>query len=130
MRRAFTKLGSRWRERGAGVILVSLDRWTLAEELWSYGEDETYPLALEISDQDMVRLWHLAGRIYWRGDARSAGEAAALAAVAVLEGEERPLSRRRRRPQRSRPEFQKNPEERLADVHRIEASENFPTAWR
>jgi hypothetical protein len=36
-----------------------------------------------MSDEDMIRLWAFAGRIYWRGDARSAGEAAALGAVFV-----------------------------------------------
>jgi hypothetical protein len=46
-----------------GVTLVSVDRWTLAEELWSFGEDSLYPIALQLSDEDMVRLWLSAGRL-------------------------------------------------------------------
>jgi hypothetical protein len=73
------------------VTLVSVDRWTLAEELWSYGENELYLAALDLSDEDMVRVWRLAGRLYMDDVARSAGQAAALAAVSVLEGRRGPL---------------------------------------
>jgi hypothetical protein len=48
--------------RDPGVTLVETDRWTLAEELWSFGEDSLYPVALQLSDEDMVRLWLLGGR--------------------------------------------------------------------
>jgi hypothetical protein len=84
--------------RYPGVTLVSVDRWTLAEELWSFGEDSLSQAALEISDEDMVSLWVRAGKALLKGDARSSGEAAALAAVAVIEGHQRPLARKRRRP--------------------------------
>jgi len=47
--------------RDPGVTLIETDRWTLAEELWSFGEDSLYPVALQLSDEDMVRLWLLAG---------------------------------------------------------------------
>jgi hypothetical protein len=116
--------------RVAGVTLVTVDRWTLAEELWSFGEDELYLAALDPSDEEMVRVWRLAGRLYLKGDARSAGEAAALAAVTILGGRKRPLARQRRRPKRSRPEFGRTLAERLEDVHRIEDGESFPAAWR
>src|SRR5512133_3417018 len=89
--------------RDPGVTLVSVDRWTLAEELWSFGEDSLYPIALQLSDEDMVRLWLSAGRLLLKGKARSSGEASALAAVALIEGKQRPLARKRRRPQVRRP---------------------------
>ena len=52
-----------------GVTLVTVDRWTLAE-LWSFGEDALYAAPLRLSDEDMVRLWLLAGRLYLSGEAR------------------------------------------------------------
>lgn len=78
----------------------------------------------------MIRVWLLAGKLSLRGPARSAGEIAALAAVEVLEGRRRPLARRRRRRQADRPEFNKAPEERYADIERIEESEHFSERWR
>jgi hypothetical protein len=118
------------RARVAGVTLVSVDRWTLAEELWSSGEDELHLAALDLSDEDMVRVWRLAGRLYMDDVARSAGQAAALAAVSVLEGRRRPLARKRRRPGRDRLHFPQTIEERVDEVHRIEDSESFPPSWR
>jgi hypothetical protein len=75
-------------------------------------------------------VWELAGKLYMKDEARSAGEAGALAAVAVVEGKKRPLARTRRRAQAQRPQFQKTIEERLEDVGRIEESESFPEVWR
>jgi hypothetical protein len=114
----------------SNLTLVTIDRWTLAEELWSFGEDALYRRPLEMSDGEMIRVWTLAGRIYMRGAARSSGEAAALAAVATLERRRRPLARTRRRPQGQRPRLGKSREERQRDVLRIEESESFPAAWR
>jgi hypothetical protein len=116
--------------RDPGVTLIETDRWTLAEELWSFGEDSLYPAALQLSDEDMVRLWLLAGRLLLKGKARSSGEASALAAVAVIEGKQRPLARKRRRPQARRPRLEQTPEERYAEISRIEESESFPEKWR
>ena len=62
------------RARVAGVTLVSVDRSTLAEELWAYGEDELYLAALDLSDEEMVRIWRLAGRLYMDERASSAGQ--------------------------------------------------------
>lgn len=115
--------------RDPGVTLVETDRWTIAEQLWSFGEDSIYPAALQLSDEDMVRLWRLAGRLLLKERARSSGEAAALAAVAVIEGKERPLARKRRRPQASRLRFEQTPEERYAEISRIEESPSFPEKW-
>ena len=116
--------------RDPGVTLVETDRWTLAEELWSFGEDSLYPVAVRLSDEDMVRLWLLAGRLLLKERARSSGEATALAAVAVIEGNQRPLARKRRRRQANRLRFQQTPEERYAEISRIEDSPSFDEKWR
>ena len=115
--------------RDPGVTLVETDRWTVAEELWSFGEDSMSPVALRLSDEEMVRLWRLAGKLLLKERARSSGEAAALAAVAVIEGRERPLARKRRRPQAGRLRFEQTPEERYAEISRIEESPSFPQKW-
>jgi hypothetical protein len=109
---------------------VETDKWTIAEELWSFGEDSLYPVALRFSDEDMVRLWLRAGRLLVKERARSSGEAAAIAAVAVIEGKERPLARKRRRPQANRLRFEKTPEERYAEISRIEESPSFREKWQ
>jgi len=120
-----------WHTRSlSGVTLVTVDRWTLAEELWSFGEDELYLAPLEMSDEQLVAVWKLAGKLYMNDEARSAGEAGALAAVALVEGRRRSLARARRRPQAERPRFEKTTEERLEDVRRIEESASFPEGWR
>jgi hypothetical protein len=115
---------------GPGVFIVTVDRWTLAEELWSFGEDSLYLAPLQMSDEELVRVWVVAAELYWNGEARSAGEAAALAVLVVVEGQRRPLARKRRRPQAQCPRFEQTLAERLADVHRIEESESFPSSWR
>jgi hypothetical protein len=116
--------------RFGGVTLLQIDRWTLAEELWSFGEDALWPEALRLSDADYVRLWLAAGRLIEKDEVRSSGEAAALAAVAVLEGKQRPLARTRRRRQADRPAFERTPEERYAEMARIAESDSFPEQWR
>jgi hypothetical protein len=116
--------------RDPGVTLIETDRWTLAEELWSFGEDLLYPVALQLSDEDMVRLWLIAGGLLLKERARSSGEATGLAAVAVIEGNQRPIARKRRRPQANRLRFEQTPEERYAEVSRIEDSPSFDEKWR
>ena len=116
--------------RDPGVTLIETDRWTLAEEMWSFGEDSLYPVALQLSDEDMVRLWLLAGGLLLKERARSSGEAIALAAVAVIEGNQRPLARKRRRPRANRLRFEQTPEERYAEISRIEDGPSFDERWR
>ena len=116
--------------RDPGVTLIETDRWTLAEELWSFGEDSLYPVALRLSDEDMVRLWLLAGGLLVKERARSSGEATALAAIVVIDGNQRPLARKRRRPQADRLRFEQTPEERYAEISRIEDSPSFDEKWR
>ena len=101
-------------------------RWTLAEELWSFDEDGLYLRALEISDEEMIRVWTHAGKLHTKGEARSTGEAAAMAAVKILEGKQRPLARTRRRPQAQRPRFGQTPEDRYSDIDGIEQRKRFP----
>jgi hypothetical protein len=116
--------------RDPGVTLIETDRWTLAEQLSSFGEDSLSPAALQLSDEDMVRVWLLAGGLLMKERARSSGEATALAAVAVIEGNQRPLARKRRRPQAHRLRFEQTPEERYAEISRIEESPSFDEKWR
>jgi hypothetical protein len=54
--------------------------------LWSFGEDSLYREPLHLEDEAMIRIWLLGGRRLLRGPARSSGEAAAAAAVEVIEG--------------------------------------------
>jgi len=108
-----------WRDPGFGVY-VTIDRWSLAEELWLYGEDELAPRALDLGDDEMRRLYKLAGSILMRDEARSGAEAAALAAVELLEARSRPLARKRRRPRSKLQRYPQTLEERIDDVHRIE----------
>ena len=130
MRRALRNMISSVRERDPGVTLVQIDKWTLSEELWSFGEDSLYREPLRMEDDETVRVWVLAGRLSLCGPARSSGEAAALAAVEVLEGRRRPLARTRRRRQADRPDFHRTPDERYAEISRIEESKSFPETWR
>src|SRR5437763_8283591 len=76
----------------------------------------------------MVRLWLLGGKFLLKGKARSSGEAAALAAVAVIEGQQRPLARRRRRPQARRPHFAETLEERYAENRSDRGERELPGA--
>jgi hypothetical protein len=116
--------GFRWQDDSTFVVI---DKWTLAEELWSFGEDSLWLKAVNLSDEEMVRVWTFAGRVLH--EARSNGEAAALGAVQAIEGRARPLARTRRRPRSKRPRFDVTREGRLADAHRIEVSQQFPHPW-
>jgi hypothetical protein len=130
MRRVLRNLISSVRERNPGVTLVQIDKWTLAEELWSFGEDSLCREPLRMDDEEMIRVWVLAGRLSLHEKARSSGEAAALAAIEVIEGRRRRLARTRRRRQADRPNFHRTPEERYAEINRVEESESFPQTWR
>jgi hypothetical protein len=113
-----------------GVTLVEIDRWTLAEELWSFGEDGLYVMPLQMSDEDMVRVWLLAGKAVPEGRGAIDRRDRCSGRGSVLEGKRRPLARRRRGRQADRPRFDQTPEERYADINRIEESESFPEWWR
>jgi hypothetical protein len=99
---------------------VEIDRWTLTEELWLWGEDELHLRPLQMSDAELVSLHRLAATIYFgQRKARSAGEACASAAVALLGGRERPLARKRRRPRSTPLKHAVSREARLAAIVRI-----------
>jgi hypothetical protein len=48
----------------------------------------------------------------------------------VIEGKQRPLARKRRRPQANRLRFEQTPEERYDEISRIEESASFDEKWR
>ena len=81
------------------MVFVVVERTSLAEDLWAYGEDELAIKALDLSPLEVARVGVLAGRLYT--DPSEPGmmlaKACALAAIEVLEGEHRPLKRKRRR---------------------------------
>jgi hypothetical protein len=110
-------------------VSVVIDRWTLAEELWAFGEDAYVDRTIALTDEELVEVWILAGEVYLAGAARSGGEAAAIAVVEKLDGRRRPLARRRRRPRADLPDFGKTQEERWADTHRVEVAIKFPHPW-
>src|SRR5436190_19690753 len=126
MQRARRDVSPSLRLPGRGATLITTDRRTLAEELWSCGEDSVYRSALQMSDEETVRLWRHAGRLLVDGKARSSGEAAALAAVALIEGKQRPLVRKRRRTQAGRIHFEQTPEERYAEISRDGGKRELP----
>jgi hypothetical protein len=100
-------LDPRGREKNAPVVWT--ERTSLAEELWRYGEDELSKRVLLLPTRTMEAIgeradWHLAhGEARPSGDSMLIDKALALAAVEVLEGAERPLTRAKRRPQQDFP---------------------------
>ena len=91
------------------MSVVWTERTSLAEELWRYGEDDLWQRVLTASDQTMEAIGLRAMDHLLHGQALPSGgsmlisKALALAAVEVFEGDERPLRRDRRRPQRDFP---------------------------
>ena len=91
------------------MSVVWTERTSLAEDLWRYGEDDLWQRVLTASDQTMEAIGLRAMDHLLHGQALPSGgsmlisKALALAAVEVLEGDERPLRRDRRRPQRDLP---------------------------
>ncbi len=115
---------------GHGSVVVTIDRWTLAEELWLFGEDAVCTAAVEIADPELIRVWEQAGEVLLGGKARSAREAAALAAVIVVEGQEGPLARKRPRPRRGLPDLGPAPRDRVDDMTRVQRAFGLPHAWQ
>src|SRR5687768_7164516 len=102
-------------------LYLVMDRWTLAEQLWAFGEDALCERVLTLSDRQMLEVFRLAARLFTDGDARTGAVALVTAAVAILEGQQRPLTRRRRRPKRDAPLFDVPLDDRLSDVSRLQA---------
>jgi len=103
-----------------GQLYLLMDRWTLAEQLWAFGEDDLYEAALTLSDSQMLDVFRRAARIFSSGDARTGAVALGMAAVALLEGAQRPLNRRRRRPKRDALVFPASREERLDQLSHLQ----------
>jgi hypothetical protein len=97
------------------------DRWTLAEQLWAFGEDDLSERVLTVPDRQLIDVFKHAARLFSDGDARTGAVALAMAVVAALEGRQRPLARRRRRPKRDAPVFAASLEDRLDEMSRLQA---------
>jgi hypothetical protein len=125
-------LGALWLALGRdpGVTLIETDRWTLAEELWSFGEDSLYPVALQLSDEDIGAPVAPCRRTPLEGQGPFQRRGGRAGGVGVIEGTQRPLARKRRRPQANRLRFEQTPEERYAEISRIEESASFDERWR
>jgi hypothetical protein len=85
-------------------VFVSVNREDLAQDLWAYGEDDLAVRALELSDLELGRVGATAGTLLLddehvtpSGASMLLAKACALAAVEVIEGTRRPLTRQRRR---------------------------------
>lgn len=113
-------MGTSERVRSGPDYLVT-DRWTLAEQLWAFGEEGLYERVLTLSDRQLVEVFRAAARLFSDGQARTGAVALAMAVVAAFEGRPRPLARRRRRPKRAAPVFAAAPEDRLDDISRLQA---------
>jgi hypothetical protein len=89
---------------------VRFSKRQAAASLWDYGEDALAARAIEMSDEDLSNILAIAG---WYLDADyplplvgqhiTHNHVHAFAAITFFEGEVRPLSRSRRRPQKDRP---------------------------
>ena len=101
-------------------LYLVMDRWTLAEQLWAFGEDALCERVLTLSDRQMLKVFRLAARLFTDGDARTGAVALVMSAIVVVEGQQRPPTRRRRRPKRDAPFFDVPLDDRLSDVSRLQ----------
>jgi hypothetical protein len=93
---------------GSVSIVFSADQ--AAAALWTYGEDGLVDRASRLTEEDLRRVWALAGS-HWREDhdlplksRLVLDKVTAFACIEYLEGRLRPLRRERRRPRQSMPE--------------------------
>ena len=82
-----------------------------AAALWDYGEDDLADRALEMSDDELGRIQSIAAHfedpsypLPVEGQRTTHNHVTALAVITFFEGQVRPLSQSRRRPQKNRPE--------------------------
>lgn len=90
---------------------VYFSKSQVAAALWDYGEDDLADRAAEMSDEDLGRIQNIAAHfedasypLPVEGQRITHNHVTALAAVTFFEGQVRPLSQRRRRPEKNRPE--------------------------
>ena len=90
---------------------VSFSRSAVAASLWDYGEDELADRALKMTDADLRHIQAIAANyedpayaLPVTGQRITHNHVTAFAAITYYEGEVRPLTRTRRRPQKNRPD--------------------------
>lgn len=82
---------------GAGTPRVVASRQAICDELRAFGEDQVAELVARLPRGALTSIFDLAGEIERSGRSRSPGQSLCMAAVAVVEGQPRPLARQRRR---------------------------------
>jgi hypothetical protein len=97
--------------RGMPRFRVYFSKTQTAAALWDYGEDALADRALEMSDEDLGLIQNIAAHfedpsypLPVQGQRVTHNHVNALAAITFFEGQVRPLSRNRRRPEKDRPE--------------------------
>ncbi len=95
--------------RMAGTFRIISSRQCLAQELWSYGEDDLWDRAYDLSLDSLTDIVVRAAELYtpeteelWGGKI-SSGLALVMAAIETFEGASRLPSRGRRRARRNMP---------------------------
>ena|SRR5687767_15452747 len=98
----------------AGDTRVVFSAEQAAAALWTYGETDLVPRALQLSMDELRIVWRLAGD-HWRSDhglplqsRLVLDKVIAFACIEFLEGGLRPLATERRRPRRLMPEHLQN----------------------
>ena len=96
--------------KGRPNFRVHISRSAVAASLWDYGEDELADRALTMSDADLQGVQAIAANyedpaytLPIAGQRITHNHVTALAEITFFEKEIRPLTRTRRRPERSRP---------------------------
>lgn len=89
---------------------VTFSRGVAAQQLWLYGEDELAEVVLGFGEQELSAAWNYAGQyndlsfeLPTDTESVNLGQVACFACMTQIEGQLRPLARRRRRPARSMP---------------------------
>ena len=118
---------------------IQTDRETLALDLRTYGEDELAARVASMSDEDLRRVFDRADDYLYQDESGLIARALAGAAVEVLEGRPRPLSRSRRRlkgvlpetlPRRATPADAEPPRDVFAAAAAQVAARFAPDGWR
>ena len=99
--------------------------WTLAEELWAWGEDDLVEPSLGLNDEQMVRLWIRAGELYLASAAGSGREERGARRCRVVGRSRSFACASRRRPHAQRPDLDKTGRA-LRRQARIEIEMGFP----
>jgi hypothetical protein len=97
--------------RGVPGFNVYFSKSQVAAALWDHGEDDLADRALELSDEDLGRIQNIAAHfenpsypLPVEGQRTTHNHVTALAAITFFDGQVRPLSQSRRRPEKNRPE--------------------------